>query len=137
MQTVKRVGMVLAMGAFGPVGFASTACLVVAAGALVGCNQDSYASTPERDTHMGDIRAAPEPSGTIHGLSATGAAPAPMAASPVAPGPNGSVAAVPPPALPASPRGAGAPAAAGAVPRPATAGSVKTPPPAPSSKTAP
>lgn len=38
--------------------------LVAASGALSGCTQDSYASTPERDTYMGDVRAVPEPSST-------------------------------------------------------------------------
>jgi hypothetical protein len=65
MRTAKRLGILVLAGALvgEPVG---VSCLVgAAAGALVACNQDSYASTPERDTHMGEIVAAPEPSGTI------------------------------------------------------------------------
>lgn len=35
--------------------------ILAATTAPLGCNQDSYASTPERDTHMGETRAAPDP----------------------------------------------------------------------------
>jgi len=59
-------------------------CLCVAS-ALAGCNQDSYSSNPvDRETHMGDIHAAPPPPPP--------AAPTPMAPAPApaAPAPSGS-----------------------------------------------
>lgn len=81
MRTAKRVVIVVAAAAFGP-----AMGLVGAAGALVACNQDSYASVPERDTHMGDTRAAPEPSGTA------GASPVASAAVSPPPAPGASAA---------------------------------------------
>jgi len=53
----------------------------VAVCGLAGCDQDSYSSTDQRDTHMGDVRAAvppPPPSATV------AAAPAPAPAAPAA-----------------------------------------------------
>jgi hypothetical protein len=68
--------------------FAVFALAVCSIGALGGCNQDSYSSTPSRDTHMGDVRAAEnpwiaEPSSAASGTPPT--PPDPASANPGAP----------------------------------------------------
>ena len=51
--------------------------LVVCAAALSACNQDSAASTPERDTHMGSVRQVePPPAPAAPSGTSTASAPA-------------------------------------------------------------
>jgi hypothetical protein len=91
MRTAKRCGLFVAAGAVGRMSvivgtLVGVSCLLGAAASalvLAACNQDSYASTPERETHMGEILAAPEPSGTIRiASSAAVSAPPPAAPAP-------------------------------------------------------
>jgi hypothetical protein len=132
MRTARCAGIFVATAAWWAAG---TAGLVGAANALVACDQDSAASAPERDTHMGEIRAAPEPSGTI-GTSAVMSA-AVSAAPPLSTPPIGGAVDALPSAASTSPRGGNGP---GATSRPAAAGDKPlraAPAAAPSSKTAP
>jgi hypothetical protein len=56
---------------------------VTAAIWVAGCDQDSYSSTAERDTHMGDARAAtPPPPASVTTSAAMAAAPATPPATP-------------------------------------------------------
>jgi hypothetical protein len=73
--------------------FTVFALAVCSIGALAGCNQDSYSSTPSRDTHMGDIRAAENPWVAEPSSAASGTPPTPaesasaIPAAPSAPAP--------------------------------------------------
>jgi hypothetical protein len=65
-------------------------------GAFAGCNQDSYSSTPARDTHMGDIRAAENPWVTEPSAPASGTAPTPLDSASTPPASASGMAPAPP-----------------------------------------
>jgi hypothetical protein len=53
----------------------------VAVCGLAGCDQDSYSSTDQRDTHMGDVRAAVAPPPPSASVAAAPAMAAPAASA--------------------------------------------------------
>jgi hypothetical protein len=55
---------------------------VVISASLLGCTQDSAASNAERDTHMGNVRAAPPPPGEAGSPEAAPAAQPTVVAAP-------------------------------------------------------